>query len=482
MAELMISQAKNYRQEFGEIFRSSGIFYYRYAADFSTTISFLDYWKIKRQLDVGVIASVRSIDGTLLKREHLEFVNGRVINYEPRFSDKTSFEGSVEIEVFSSKNLVIPFAAIMALYKAKDSYCAAHTYTRTYYPHEIEAGEAITIGEEACWTVNDTDQWCSIGIFHNGSEIQPSQIVKLEVRRLSGEKIAKEFPLPELQPYATVVVRPRNHIPHLCKFLDGEIGHAAISFRLKNSFTRMLVGNETIDGSQFHVGHSNFNYSRHKTDHVELEGARSYFYAPALPGYAKEFLVFPDSDRGIYEMEAGNTTSTFTHSQSVLIPLVTNQPQLISFRKRDGALPSRIIVAIRAKSSSWIPAECTLGAMHRLRPPKRFWWNVATARSIAKTKIILFPIEWIYGPFPQNDKFTLSLYSSSSLTNKDVQFAKDDLKNFATGVYLNDIFPDADEFLDGQPGYYTLFSGYGGVFVYSLFEPSNGSVALEHGF
>src|SRR5262245_26779286 len=127
---LKISQADNFAGNFGEVLRSSAIFYYRRAADFQTVISFMDYWKAKRGLDVAVIASTRDLAGNLLRRERLGFDRGTVINYQPDLPDD-AIEGSVEIEVFATRNMVIPYSAIMAVYRGRSSLSMVHSYART---------------------------------------------------------------------------------------------------------------------------------------------------------------------------------------------------------------------------------------------------------------------------------------------------------------------------------------------------------------
>ena len=64
----------------------------------------------------------------------------------------------------------------------------------------------------------------------------------------------------------------------------GERIDASISFRVVDAFTRMLIGNERNDGSDFQATHSNFNYSKHETDHVEVSDQKAYMVILPLPG------------------------------------------------------------------------------------------------------------------------------------------------------------------------------------------------------
>lgn len=172
MEQKLISQRNTFSENFGSVLRSSAIFYYKYSSKFKTTLSFMNYWLTKRNLDVTVIASLREMNGKLLRREPISFGQGTVVNYRPLLNDRPFFEGSIEIEVFSNKNLFIPYAAVMAIYESQKGISMVHSYSRTYYPHEIEEDRIITKGEESCWTLRDTNKSRSFCVLHNGGNSQ----------------------------------------------------------------------------------------------------------------------------------------------------------------------------------------------------------------------------------------------------------------------------------------------------------------------
>ena len=51
---LLISQKDNFASNFGFVYRSSAIFYYTVSEGERTTISFMNYWRPKRNLEVYV--------------------------------------------------------------------------------------------------------------------------------------------------------------------------------------------------------------------------------------------------------------------------------------------------------------------------------------------------------------------------------------------------------------------------------------------
>ena len=58
-------------------------------------------------------------------------------------------------EIFSKKDLAIPYAAVMAIYKTEKSTSMTHSYARSYSKREIKEGRTICTGNEGCWVIRD---------------------------------------------------------------------------------------------------------------------------------------------------------------------------------------------------------------------------------------------------------------------------------------------------------------------------------------
>ena len=378
--KITISQKDNLSGNFGYVNRSSGIFYYKQSANFSSKVCFMDYWSVKRDVKVLLLASTRDMDGKLVKREELNFDEANVLNYQPDLG-VDDFEGSVEIEVFATQNMVIPYSAIMVVYKAEKSTSMVHTYGRIYSPHEIEEGRTITVGRESCWTIKDSDEIASFGVFHNGHKPQPSQNVSMSIINAKGEKKDASFALDELPPYATCKIYPAEHIDGLVDFLGGEAGNASISFDLCDAFTRMLVGNETKDGSEIQVTHSNFNYSAHASDSIEGFNEAYMDIVPAEFKSAK-VIVYPDSAQGEYQAITQNGAVRFNNTTRTEIDVEPGE-NLVFKPANDGQkMPTRIVTAFSAQPSNEnlkLPFECSLGVKHKEIPMKRSHWGLITS-------------------------------------------------------------------------------------------------------
>ena len=140
--KVYLDQKDNYAKNFGIAYRTSTIFYFKKTKNFATTINYMNYWPIKKSMEVAVIASLRDMKGNLLLREQVYFDKGHVVNYSPEIAGD-NFEGSLEMEAIAAGNLGIPFAAMLVIYDAKDSVSIVHGYTRTYSTHEVEEGKTI---------------------------------------------------------------------------------------------------------------------------------------------------------------------------------------------------------------------------------------------------------------------------------------------------------------------------------------------------
>lgn len=481
--QITISQKDGLQGRFGYVNRSSGIFYFKQTGDFRTLICFMDYWSVKRDVKVLVMASTRDMDGNLIKREELNFEEAMVHNYAPELEG--DFEGSVEIEVFATQNMVIPFSAIMAVYIAPNSTSMVHTYGRVYSPHEIEEGRTITVGRESCWTIKDSDSVRSIGVFHNGHKTQPAQDVTLRVINSKGDSKEVTFEMDALPAYATRAVYPEDYIEDLAAFLDGEAGNASLSFDLCDAFTRMLVGNETKDGRELQVTHSNFNYSAHSSDSIEGFNEAYMDIATAQFKGAK-VIVYPDSAKGSYQAITQNGVVTFTNEDRTEIDVAPGE-RLVFKPANDGEkMPTRIVTAFSAEPHNndvVLPFECSLGVKHKEIPMKRSHWGLITSGVPGRGMVYAVTAPEIFGELPQEDLyFNIAIYSAISRDVREVDLSYEQVKAMAEGTDIKDIFEDADEFFGGKYGHFYIKTSYPGFTCYSLLEDSNGSMTFEHSF
>ena len=475
-----VKSTLNYNvHDYGNVLRSSAIFYFKKTPSFKTTVSLLNYWKIKRDLKTTIVASVRKMDGTLVLRENFEFNESYVINYTPNIMEE-SFEGSLEIELFSLQDMVIPYAGITVVYESKFGISMVHSYGRAYSQHEIEEGKVVKKGEEACCHgLIDSDELESFGIVHNGSLKCPSQLVTVSVLNHRGDRENVSFTLHELNPYETLKVSPKKYFPNLIKFLEGKPGYSTFSFHLNNSaFTRMLSVNQKKDSTDFQVTHSNFNFSKNGTSTVKNENY-GYLMFPKIQNTEQEFIVYPDCAPGKYELiDNADKIVQFNENKGVVIPMKDNDDGLFTFKRLDGEIPSRIHTGIKvSKSPDVIATDSCVGIFTKEQPKKRFTWALCSSNSKIKSRVFVTQMD--LGDLDKKKlPVIITLYSDHSLDSKEISI---DPKILSNGMYISEIFPDAENFLGSGYGWITIFSEHPYYVAYTTLENKHDSISFEHG-
>lgn len=479
---IFISQKENFAGNHGLVIRSSAIFYYKYSHNFKSTISFMNYWYIKRDLNVMIIASTRDMKGKLVLREAVNFDQGNVINYEPQIRNKENtdyFEGSVEIEVFSNTNMVIPYAAIMAVYTMTNSISMVHSYGRTYSPHEVEEARTISIGHESCWTIRDSQEVKSFCVFHNGYSICEQQTVRMELTNSTGEKKQIILVLPQLAPFQTYKLYPADHYPEIIAFLNNQAGNASLSYILSNAFTRLLVGNESANEMQ--VTHSNFNYAIHQTDCVE-DGTYAYMNIVNTDFNDTQVIVYPDCHKGQYSMLIDEKVYDFDGSKRLQIDIEKNA--IVKFKRHDGPLPMRIVTAYSGKQSKDItlPFECSLGIHHDNYPAKHSHWGLVAWSEKCRSQVIVQLQTELFGEIGNSETALIHLHSAHMHNTLQKTLNYHDIQALREGLYLDHLFPQCDSFLGGDFGYIYLTSSYPGFSCFTTIENNTGSMTFEHTF
>jgi hypothetical protein len=473
---ISISQRDNYAANFGEVVRSSAIFWAKHDTRVKTTISLSNYWRYKNSLDTNVLVNLRDLSGRLLGRTKAAFSDSEVLNYSPPFG----FEGSVEVEAFSAKNLRIPYAAVMAIYECDDSVSMVHSYSRAYSQHEIEDQRTICVGEESCWTVRETADMTSFCVFHNGPGRAAEQRVRLGIRKAHAAERVAHFILPSLAPFQTVVIEPRRYLPDLVEWLQGEPANARISFRLQGAFTRFLCGVRTTDWTQLQTTHSNFDYSIHRTDHLARADAVAYMLTPTIEDreVQQEIVVYPDSSPGSYAMSGTGPPLRFHTAETVERRFPDGNGVRLEFRREDGMLPTRLVTGLRLRRGAGvIPAECSMGVAHGERPRKHFSWMVVSPRF--DSAVCWCALDGVYGPCPADAKVVFKLYSPGTMDPLTREISYGQLPP-SGWLRLSELFAG----LDGWPeafGYLSVWSSYGGLEFFSTLHKKH-SISIEHSF
>ena len=100
------------------IFRSSAIFPVIFNKKLNTNIYFLGYWLIKRNIkEVNILVTIRDKSGNTMKRfnklDNQDKSYSINLKKEININKIKKFVGSIELEVFSTQDMVFPYPAFV---------------------------------------------------------------------------------------------------------------------------------------------------------------------------------------------------------------------------------------------------------------------------------------------------------------------------------------------------------------------------------
>ena len=139
-------------QEFGEnqnvlkkpVLRSSAIFPVIQNEYYSTTIHFLGYWLLKRNIkEITLLITLRDSTGKLLLRKTQLIDNAKAFSIilndlleESIHENSKDFLGSVETEFNSTRDMVFPYPALVLEYHNDEFNSCVHTLGRVFNDFE----------------------------------------------------------------------------------------------------------------------------------------------------------------------------------------------------------------------------------------------------------------------------------------------------------------------------------------------------------
>ena len=246
------------RLEFGEtldvnrkpIFRSSAVFPVVQNDFYSTNILFLGYWFIKRKIrEVTILVTLRNSSGSIITR------NSLLINSPKSYSvelhsllkniqySESNFLGSIELEIFSTQDMVFPYPALVLNYYGDNFNTCVHTIGRFYNDFEdLHENETFKVPETG-FDIHANDDVEPFISFVNGPLPNSNLLISYVVTNFKSEKFNGSFNLDKIDPYETIFLKLKEKIPDLNNMLKNESGSITLKHNLEGFFTRFLVGN-----------------------------------------------------------------------------------------------------------------------------------------------------------------------------------------------------------------------------------------------
>ena len=416
---VLLDQQKNYNADFGAIFRSSAIFYI--PKNVKTTITVSNYWDFKNGMTVGLLFSIRSMDGKIIERRERYFEQGLVINE----TDWPIDEGSVEVEAFGNKNLRIPYAAVMGVYETENSISMVHSYGRNHNLIEIEDGSSLTVGRESCWTLRCKNSVINEAVFHNGHLAINEQEALFTITNIQGAEKKVRFVIPPLKAFETYIFSVADIFPNYKDFLIGSNGWGTVHFENQTAFTRLLLIWQDQQSKELQVTHSNFDYSEIETNKIEATKPALMKWPSLLSeSELSKVVVYPKFSKGRYKI---SSSKSINETASGLFINVKNLKKLEFSSTDSNSIPSRIVTGFEFKiDDEVLPLECSMGIVHEKRPPKRFHWAVVSKKF--NSQLFFNSFDEIYD-VPPNLFLVFRLYSSGNSEYSEKRIDLEHLSN-----------------------------------------------------
>jgi len=246
-------------QEFGEkenlikkpIFRSSAIFPVIQNASYTSSIHFLGYWLLKRNIsEVNLTITLRNSNGKILLKK-LEVINTAkafAINLDALLLEINSikdvnFSGSIETEFHTTEDMVFPYPALVLEYHNEEFNTCVHTMGRIYNDSEdMYENNEYTVPETG-FDIHETSDLHSFLSFVNGSLQNEDGYIEYVITNSNSKQFSGNFHLGKITPFETKFLYLNEYIPDLSKMLDSNSGSISIKHNFEGFYPRFLVGN-----------------------------------------------------------------------------------------------------------------------------------------------------------------------------------------------------------------------------------------------
>jgi hypothetical protein len=246
-------------KEFGEkenltkkpVLRSSAIFPVIQNQYYTSSIHFLGYWLLKRNIsEVNLTIILRNIDGKILlkKIEIIDTAKAFAINLDTLLLEinsikNTNFIGSIETEFNTTDDMVFPYPALVLEYHNEEFNTCVHTLGRLYNDSDDMDENNENLVPETGFDIHETNDLHSFLSFVNGSLQNEDGYIEYIITNSNSKQFSGNFHLGKIIPFETKLLYLNEYIPDLSKILNSNSGSISIKHNFNGFYPRFLVGN-----------------------------------------------------------------------------------------------------------------------------------------------------------------------------------------------------------------------------------------------
>jgi hypothetical protein len=502
------------------VFRSSVLFPAIINENFSTRLTFLGYWFLKRQItEIAIVITCRNQLGEIIKRDNriIHTAKSYILDLKELLddADTSSFLGSIEVEIFSTKDMVYPFPAFVINIFNSDFCTAVHSVGRTYNNIEDQLQAESAIVPEAGFDIRETNDLHGFLSFVNGSSLLEDGQISYIITNSKYEKIFGEINLGKILPYEMIFFEFNKYVDNLDFFLGNNSGTISLKHNFQGFFPRFLVGNLQDSFPSLSITHSYYDCTscKQESDYWMQNDSRHFDSGILIPlfllnDFYTDLIIYPIASPSEFTLSIqilqtnGDVISSFPN----FIKINSNDQKLLKIDFKE-LFENNQIDFNKAKSafitadwnSNKIPTRLKYGLNVGIKNKQsKLPCNICFPSILANPAIETKPGSFHWCPLLNvgNSVFTLSNASTiknySRTTNVILTFYRENdskiikrnivIPPFGNYVFELDNEPEIKDFIGTQPGWLTATADVPYLYGFYFDFQSCGFVAGDHVF
>ena len=504
------------------IMRSSAIFPIRVnESELDTIVTFLGYWMIKRKItEVTVVMTLRDKKGSLINLD--TFLVDEVKSYswsmkellEKNLISTKDFIGSIEIEIFSSRNMVFPYPAITFAYKSDIGLAFVHSCGRVYNDFYDQKNNEEQIVPETGFDIIPNINSTAFFSFINGTIPIINEKIDFVFINSNGDSFKSSINLTNINCYETVWIDLfKSSVKR--NFFKGEKGTVKIFHNRKGFFPRFVAGNQSLSNKNvISLTHSYYDTSGDKSD-------TSIWKNPNRDQYYDSVLSFPIDEqfnstiiatypnmvmhKTILNLEFYDSNSNLIYTLKDSFSIFYNKNNAINYIDCKKILDKNAIIL---KKNSPILCKVIFNGDGYVPSRMKFGLNFSNSKDISLSSNICFnavvpnknfelksgTFKWLALFDPSNQKVFLTnssfVKNQNKVANADIEiWRKKDNRSYKFKISINEnsckeiisnITEDLNTFLGGSIGWITIKSDNPNLYGYYVTDYNNGLVGADH--
>ncbi|MFD2569935.1 hypothetical protein ACFSUS_04770 [Spirosoma soli] len=246
------------------VFRSSAIFPVLHNSQYSSKVIFMGYWLLKRHIrEIGLLYTLRNQPGEVVGRKYLCVNSAKAYSIQlNEFADLIGddFTGSLELEIFSTQDLIFPYPAFVLVYYSDTFSTAVHTVGRVYNDIEDLRQNETYQARESGFDIYGSDTLSPFVGFTNGPIANDNPTLTYQVIDQQGKLFDGTFTLAPLAAFETRFLELKDHLP-LHDWLGDAAGTIKLGHNFEGFFPRFTVGNFDTRTASISITHSYYDCS-----------------------------------------------------------------------------------------------------------------------------------------------------------------------------------------------------------------------------